>query len=120
MHSARLQIEVPADSDAALLRLSGELDAESAGSLVAEAGQLVREGQRHVVLDCAGVTFCDSFGLRAMTQLWLQVQPDGSLTIARPSDFLLRILEITGLADRFLIADGRADPPTDSEDRVGR
>jgi hypothetical protein len=38
-----------------------------------------------------------------MLQLWNQVQPDGSVTIDRPSATLVRILEITGLIETFQV-----------------
>jgi len=101
-----LQIDVSPNAGGAVLCLSGEIDADSAESLVATVGPLAQQGRRKLVLDCADVTFCDSFGLRAMTVLWDQVQPDGSVTIARPSAMLSRILEITGLAGRFGVAEG--------------
>ena len=98
-----LRIELLTDAPESVMRLCGELDADTASLLVTDAEQMVRRGQRHLVLDCAGVTFCDSFGLRAMLVLWDRVQPDGSVTIDRPSATLVRILEITGLIDRFQI-----------------
>ncbi len=107
----RLQIVVRILDDATLLRLSGELDTESATALLDEADRLVEQGQRNLILDCAALSFCDSSGLRAMTQVRDQVQPDGSVTIARPSALLLRILQITGLAACFLIPAGRAEAP---------
>ena len=103
IHPVGLQIDVEANDAVALLRLTGELDADSAGGLMEAGDRIVAAGHRHVTLDCAAVTFCDSFGLRAMTQLWLRVQPDGSVTIVNPSDLLVRILGITGLAERFQI-----------------
>lgn len=92
---------VTAGGGAATLCLSGELDADTAGALVADAEALVDEGHRHLALDCSDVTFCDSFGLRAMMLLWDRVQPDGTVAISQPSDTLTRILDITGLAEKF-------------------
>ena len=98
-----LHIEVLTDAGQAVLRSCGELDADTASLLTTDAGAMVLRGPRHLVLDCAGVTFCDSFGLRAMLLLWDRVQPDGSVTIDRPSATLVRILEITGLIERFQV-----------------
>lgn len=100
----RLQIDVVTDSGGAVLRLSGDLDADSADLLVINGQQLVEQGSRELELDCQGVTFCDSFGLRAMMHLWTCVQPEGSVIVTRPSETLSRILDITGLADRFGLA----------------
>jgi anti-anti-sigma factor len=99
-----LEVEVLSDSDGSLLRVSGELDAATARELVAEVEPLILSGRRHIVLDCHGLTFTDSCGLRAMIVLWRQVDRDGgSLMIARPSPMLRRLLEATGLHERFEI-----------------
>jgi anti-anti-sigma factor len=98
-----LRIDLLTDARDSVLRLRGELDPDTARLLTTDAEQMVLGGRRHLVLDCAGVTFCDSFGLRAMLQLWNRVQPDGSVTIDRPSATLVRILEITGLIELFQV-----------------
>lgn len=99
-----LRIEVAAVGNGVLVCLDGDLEAESAASLVAEGERLSAAGHRRLTLDCAALTFCDSYGLHAMDQLRHQVQPDGSVTIVNPSDLLTRILQITDLADKFGIA----------------
>lgn len=98
-----LRIDVSCHAGVAELCLWGELDADSASSLVAEGEQLVAQGRRHLVLDCAAVTFCDSFGLGAMTLLLDLVRPGGSVILARPSKLLARLIGITQLANRFQI-----------------
>jgi anti-sigma B factor antagonist len=109
LEPGRLQIDVLADTHAALLRLTGELEATTARDLVADAERLVLQGHRHLILDCVGVTFCDSYGLRALTVLADRLQPDGSVTLARPSGGLLELLAIVGVKDRFEIAGARGD-----------
>ncbi len=69
-----------------------------------QGGALVADEHRHLILDCSNLTFCDSFGLRTMMNLWQSVQPDGSVTIASPSDHLNRLLQIAGLADALSAA----------------
>ena len=92
-------INVLADRSPAIVRLSGELDADSAGELQAEGHCLISAGHRHLTIDCRHLLFCDSHGLNTITELWQQVQPDGSVTVAEPSDHLIKVLEITGLAE---------------------
>ena len=104
---ASLTIDVDGNASPAVLRLSGELDSDTAGSLDTQGRALVADQHRHLILDCSGLTFCDSFGLRTMMNLWQSVQPDGSVTIASPSDHLNRLLQITGLSDTL-----RARPVT--------
>jgi anti-sigma B factor antagonist len=104
-----LVIDVNAEIRPAVLGLIGELDAETAGTLTAHGQALVAAGHRRLVLDCAGLTFCDSFGLRTMNDLWNSVQPDGSVTIAFASDHLNRLLQITGLFQKFAVDGARRD-----------
>ncbi len=108
LEPGRLQIDVLADTHAALLRLTGELEATSASDLVADAERLVLQGHQHLILDCAGLTFCDSYGLRALTLLADRVQPDGSVTLAHPSAGLRELLDIVGVSSRFEVAGARA------------
>jgi anti-anti-sigma factor len=98
-----LEIEVLAESDATRLHLRGEMDAATADLLVVEAETLIVRGHNRLILDCSDLTFCDSYGLRAMTALSERVHPDGTVTIARPSVTLARMLDFTRLAERFEI-----------------
>jgi len=89
--------------DAPQIRLTGELDVATADSMFAPAHRLVAEGHRHFILNCAALDFCDSQGLMAMVRLLRAVQPDGAVMLAEPSDTLVKLLTVTGLADEFLI-----------------
>ncbi len=102
------------EASRAVLRLSGELDAVGAGLLLVEAEPLVRRGHRHLVLVCGAVTVCNSVGLRAIVRLWGRVQPDGSVTVTRPSPTVAHILDITGLAGLFQIPADTLDPAAPS------
>lgn len=94
------QIEIRATR----LRLTGELDMETADLFLVAAERLVVAGHHDVTVDCAGVTFCDSYGLRALERVADLVGPDGSVAIAGPSPTLTRILDISGIAHLFKIA----------------
>ena len=96
-----LLIDAAAEGDHVRVQLSGDLDTATAGSLTTITEKWRRSGHRHFVLDCAEVTFCNSWGLRAMTALLAAVEPDGSVTIRRPSGTLSRLLGVTGLAAQF-------------------
>ncbi len=86
------------------LRLIGEMDAGTVDLFVTEGANRVIEGHRDLTLLCSQLTFCDSYGLRAMTRLADGVHPDGSVTIVDPSSMLIRMLGVTGLTDHFEIA----------------
>ncbi|MDQ6696270.1 MAG: STAS domain-containing protein [Actinomycetota bacterium] len=100
------RIEVAADTEPAVMSVFGELDAETASALAAAGEQVVSQGHRHVQLDCSEVTFCDSFGLRVMAELGRRLEPDGSFVVVNASARVLRVLQVTGLAERFGIREG--------------
>lgn len=59
-----------------------------------------------VVLECSGVTFMDSMGLRVLVELWRNVTEAGhAFTLADPSKPVTRVLELAGLRDVFELAD---------------
>jgi anti-anti-sigma factor len=99
--AATLRIHSLHTAETGLLRLSGELDPSTADRLLADAEALLDAGVHAVVLDCHELTFCDSYGLRAMGLLWQRLQPHGTVTIARPSAMLRRLLDVTGLSTRL-------------------
>lgn len=111
LEPARFRIDVLADTRAALLRLTGELDGTSASALVADGERLVLQGHRHLILDCAGVSRCDEFGLRALTVLADRLDPEGSVTLARPPADLLDLLDEADLTGRFHLAAARSTSP---------
>jgi anti-anti-sigma factor len=94
----------PAHADAAEIRLTGDMDMETADDMLAPARQLVADGHLRIILDCGSLNFCDSQGLKAMIALLKAVQPDGSVTIRNPSETLLKGFTVTGLVDRFTIS----------------
>ena len=52
-----------------VLTLKGELDIASVESLQPAVDTVINSGRRHLVLDAAGITFSDSYGLWALLQL---------------------------------------------------
>jgi anti-sigma B factor antagonist len=77
------------------LSLSGEIDAHTAPKVAAaiEASPL-----DHVEVDMAGVEFVDSSGLRVLIEAHQSAEArGGSVTLARPSTAVVRLLEISGV-----------------------
>ncbi|MFF3736755.1 STAS domain-containing protein [Streptomyces sp. NPDC002566] len=86
------------DGDLALARLAGDLDIATAPTLRTQALALIEQGHRHLILDLAAVTFCDSSGFNALIGIYRCVQAaDGSLTLSAVPDRLDRLLHLTGL-----------------------
>lgn len=67
-------------------------------------------GSCDLVVDCSGVTFLDSMGLRVLVQTMRQATDKGyEFTLAAPSASVLRVLELAGVKDLFSIVDSSPD-----------
>ncbi|WP_344403474.1 STAS domain-containing protein [Streptomyces longisporus] len=83
-------------------RVSGEMDYLTDPVFRAGFKELIAQGKRFIVLDLAGVSFCDSAGLNALLGARRQADAVGAvLVLACVPDALRRILEMTG-ADHVL------------------
>jgi len=83
------------------VRLAGDLDLASAAAAWEAIDAAVTRGGR-VVIDLAEVTFLDSSGLKVLVAARARAAATGtSLALARPSPATERVLDITGLTDRF-------------------
>lgn len=93
----RLQIGL---DDRALV-LVGEIDAHTAPELAAHLDPLPG-ASGDVVVDLAGVTFIDSSGLRVLVEAHHRSSESGRrLALRSPSPAVVRLLEISGLADHL-------------------
>ncbi len=102
MTAAQLTVAETRTASEAVLALRGEIDMATAGELRAAADRSLREPTTRVILDFAGVTFCDSQGLSTLISLNRQVTAaGGQLVLTNIGDFMGRLLEITGLRAAF-------------------
>jgi anti-sigma B factor antagonist len=92
----------PADG---MIRLCGDLDLRSADRLEEVGRSLADAGVRHIVIDCGHLRFCDSTGLRSFVAIRSAERVE-SVTLARRSSLLQRMLEATALDVCF----GRTPP----------
>lgn len=83
-----------------VIRISGDLDAQTAGRLDEVIAAQRTAGRSEIVLDLAGLDFLDSSGLRSMV---LARGPAGDVRVElrSPSSSVLRLLDITGLTEVF-------------------
>ncbi|MEU8391550.1 STAS domain-containing protein [Micromonospora sp. NPDC048842] len=86
------------------LRLTGELDYDSAPELVAAAAELRGDDDAPVLVDLTGVTLCDSSGLSALLVVH---RAAGAIRLTGVSPQLQRMLDRTGLSE--LLAEAHAD-----------
>lgn len=84
--------------DTAVLILRGSLDIDTAPALRANVNRLVDRAAPHVVVDLAGLDFCDSMGVGELVNAHSRaLQRGGWVRLAAPSTFLRRLLDTLGL-----------------------
>ena len=93
-----LEIEVTEDGGRRTIRPRGEIDIHTCGRLEREL--VDRTGG--VVLDMSEVSFIDSSGLRALLIGCDSIaNAGGQFELVNPSTVVRRLLQITGLAEKF-------------------
>ena len=104
LHVASHEISSGGDETAQAYRLiaRGELDMASAPILSEAFATLVGNGATLVVLDATDVEFLDSYGLRAIIAAGNSLSAlGGQLLIEGMSGAVRRVLEISGLLERY-------------------
>jgi len=88
----------------AVLSLAGEIDVLTVRRLSAAVADALVDGPSRVLLDMGGVTFCDSQGLGTLVVLSRRAASAQSLLVlTNVGDFLLRVLDITGLRTALMV-----------------
>ena len=104
MERPELSIAVLRDPDEIVLKLAGEIDMLTAARLSSVVNELLSDAPVRIVLDMAGVTFCDSQGLGTIVVLTKKASHTQSVVLlTNVGDFLLRVLDITGLRGALMI-----------------
>jgi len=91
-------------ADVAVLRLSGELDADTTATLHSVLADLLKRPVPRIVVDLADLKFCDSVGLSAfITCKQVLSARGGWLRFAGVNPFLARLMETVGLSRYFAV-----------------
>ena len=105
MERPELSIEVQRAPDEIVLHLAGEIDVLTVTTLSSRVNEILCDPPTRIVLDMAGVTFCDSQGLGTLVVLSHKAQHAQSmLALANLGTFLQRVLDITGLRSALMIS----------------
>ncbi|BAL85405.1 hypothetical protein AMIS_1850 [Actinoplanes missouriensis 431] len=105
MERPELSIAVHRAPDEVVIALAGEIDVLTVTELSTVVNELLAEPPSRIVLDMAGVTFCDSQGLGTLVVLSRKAQHAQTvLALANVGDFLMRVLDITGLRSALMIS----------------
>ena len=105
MERPELSITVERTPEEVTFHLVGEVDVLTVTELSALVNEELTEPPARIVLDMAGVTFCDSQGLGTLVVLSRKAQHARTvLALANVGDFLMRVLDITGLRSALMIS----------------
>lgn len=100
-----MDITIESETDAAgrlVLVVSGAIDLQTREQVLQGGRDALAANPGALVLDLAGVTFIDSTGIGALIELGHDGTDSGAgLVIRNASHRVLRILEMTGLADAW-------------------
>ena len=103
MERPELSIALERAPDEVVFHLAGEIDVLTVTKLSAMVNETLLEPPSRIVLDMSGVTFCDSQGLGTLVVLSRKAQHARTvLALANVGDFLLRVLDITGLRSALM------------------
>lgn len=104
MERPELSIAVQRTTDEAVLNLAGEIDMLTAARLSNAVNDVLADPPARIVLDLGGITFCDSQGLGTLVVLSRKARSAQSLLLlTNVGEFLLRVLDITGLRSALMI-----------------
>jgi anti-anti-sigma factor len=101
---AELTIGAQRTAEELILTLTGEIDMLTASRLASTVNEALADAPPRIVLDLGGVNFCDSQGLGTLVVLSRKASHAQSLLVlSNVGDFLLRVLDITGLRSALMI-----------------
>ncbi|MEV0257737.1 STAS domain-containing protein [Streptomyces sp. NPDC050732] len=107
---ADLSVERSASGRCLVARVGGEMDYVTGPWFRARFRELIARGGRFLVLDLAGVPFCDSAGLNELITAWRRADAVGAvLVLVCVPEHLRRILEMTGADQCLRVCDTVAD-----------
>lgn len=105
MAPGELTVDVSRMATEAVVVVAGEIDVSTVGRLSGAVDKLLTDPPPRIVLDLDGVSFCDSNGLGTLVALSQKARVAQSvLVLVNVHDFLLRVLDITGLRAALLIS----------------
>ena len=104
---ADFRVTVEPLEDACVIRATGELQAGAASRLRSPL-EAARHDRVTTLLDLSGVSFIDSAGLRVLLEAARATDLDEwAWFIVRPSDPVLRLVELSGTAPRLPLVESR-------------
>jgi anti-sigma B factor antagonist len=111
MNREVLHIGVKDKGTTRVLSLTGELDSYTSNRLKS-ISEIWIPGSRRLVVNLDKLDYIDSSGLAALVRMWVMARDNGAEMVLKcRSTRILRILEITGLSNLFVL-DGAEKRPS--------
>ncbi len=90
------------EGNALIIVLSGRMDATTAPSFQSACDKWLTAGERHVIIDCSGLEYISSAGLREILGLGKAIKAqDGFLGLCRLTGMVREVFEISGFFNIF-------------------
>jgi anti-sigma B factor antagonist len=97
-----MEITQTRDGEVAIFAILGRLDSHSAPELDRQIMAAIDGGQTRLVIDCAGLDYITSAGLRVLNKTAKKLaRSDGRLVLSTMEDYVREVFEIAGF-DAFL------------------
>lgn len=105
-----LDIRISQASPVAVVEAQGRIDSNTAHELGEALSQVIEGGCSQIVLDIAGVDYMSSAGLRELVSALKKVRgEDGDMRIARVTERVYEVLELSGLHSIFQFFDSPSE-----------
>src|SRR5512135_590191 len=91
-------------SGVTVLTVAGRVDASNAGVLEEKLLELIAAGEKTVVVDCAGLDYISSAGLRALLVAAKRLMPSGGkVALAALKEHIKEVFDIAGFSSIFSV-----------------
>jgi anti-sigma B factor antagonist len=92
--------------NAAVVQLSGRLDAESAPAFESECARQFRDGATHIVVDMTELQYVSSMGIRSFLTIAKQAKgKKGAVLLCGLKGFAKEVFDLTNLTAQFQVFD---------------
>lgn len=105
-----VQIHTNKEGNGTVVQLQGKVDATSAPSVEQALVSVIDQGEKRLVLDCAGLDFISSAGLRSLLLAVKKMKAaGGGISLAALQPNVKEVFDISGFSALFTIHGSRAD-----------
>lgn len=99
-------VEHQVDNDVAIVRVTGEIDVFSSPQLREMLLEVIENGNLHLVIDLADVSFLDSTGLGVLVGIFHRLRArNGSMAFVGANERVRRVFHVTQLTKIFVLCD---------------